>query len=92
VYTSVKLANSVAESLLILGLEGSRDESFTLWVFNAAIQRKDRGVRQELEFPGARRKGNVSQGEGRRTWDKGTGVRHAFERSVTKDHADLGRR
>jgi hypothetical protein len=28
-----------AESLLILGLEGSRDESFTLWVFNAAIHR-----------------------------------------------------
>jgi hypothetical protein len=23
---------------LILGLEGSRDESFTLWVFNTAIQ------------------------------------------------------
>jgi hypothetical protein len=39
-----------AEALLILGLEGSRDECSTLWVFNAAIQ----SMKSEGETSGQR--------------------------------------
>jgi hypothetical protein len=45
---------SFAEALLILGLEGSRDECSTLWVFNAAIQsmevrRRDKWATREAK-------------------------------------------
>jgi hypothetical protein len=44
----MKWARIVAESLLILGLEGSRDEKPALWVFNTAIQ--SMGVRRRSKW------------------------------------------
>ena len=60
-----------AESLLILGLEGSRDESFTLWVFNVAIRGtgpKKRKKWGDLKVKNPRcDKGHVDRGRPRHT-------------------------
>ncbi len=54
-----------AESLLILGLEGSRDGKPTLWVFNLAVSALSlKGVgRSESKWARKKRKGEPALGE-----------------------------
>ena len=74
----------MAESLLILGLEGSRNGKSQLWVFNPAPE--PMRVRRQGEGEAYKGKPMLKrmQNHGRHTSGKRTGVRRKIELSVTK--------